>query len=159
MSEMRRAARALVERRVESFESRHDEATSRERLARALERAHLQGGPTFEATWRRSEGRTILDAAFLPSARTLWLLRALSLAMAACIALATWVVMRPGEGPERFLLPLFAVLTVLALPIVTLGLSSARAAREARLSKAIRVALQDADEGFPARQKWADEDA
>jgi hypothetical protein len=158
MSEMRRAARALVERRVESFESAYDEATSRARLEHELERAGVRAGGTFRTEWRRSGAKAVLEATFLPSPRMLWLLRGLSLAMVALIALTVWVLMRPGEGPERFLLPLFAVLTVLALPFVTLGMSSARAAREARLSKAIRVALQDAANAFPQRQKWADED-
>jgi hypothetical protein len=158
MSEMRRAARALVESRVESFESAYDLATSRERLSRALEQAGLRTGPTFRAEWREAQGRAILDAGFVPSQRTLWLLRGLSLAMVGFIALTVWILMRPGEGPERFLLPLFAVLTVLALPFVTLGLSSARAAQEARLTKAIRVALQDAPDAFAPRQKWVDED-
>jgi hypothetical protein len=158
MSEMRRAARALVERRVESFESAYDETTSRERLARALGHAGLRTGPTFRTDWREAQGKAVLDASFLPSPRTLWLLRALSLAMVAFIALTVWILMRPGEGAERFLLPLFAVLTVLALPFLTLGLSSARAAREARLAKAIRVALQDAPDAFEPRQKRPDED-
>jgi hypothetical protein len=158
MSEMRRAARALVERRVESFESRHDAATSRERLSRALERPGLQPDATFVIDWREEQGKTVLDATFLPSRRTLALLRGLSVAMLALVALTAWILTRPGEGSERVLVPLFAVISVLAIPFLTLGLSSARAAREARIRRAIRAALLDEDEAFPPPQKWADED-
>ena len=158
MSEMRRAARALVERRVESFESRHDAAASRERLSRALGRPGLQPDATFAVDWREEDRKTILDATFLPSRRTLAVLRGLSVAMLALVALTAWILARPGEGPERFLVPLFAVLSVLAIPFLTLGLASARAAREARIRRAIRAALLDEDEAFPPPQKWADED-
>jgi hypothetical protein len=158
MSEMRRAARALVERRTESFESVHDLAVSRDRLHRALERARIAPDAAFETAWREKNGKAFLDATFLPSPRVLWILRSLSLAMAALLVLTAWVLSQPGEGAERFLLPLFAVLTILALPFLSLALASSREARESRIRRAIRVALMDADEGFPPQQKWSDED-
>jgi hypothetical protein len=143
MSEMRRAARELVEPHTESFESRHDAATSRDRLATALQRAKLETGPTLKLAWREEDGKTILDASFLPSRRTLHVLRGLSLAMLGLLLATAWILMQPGEGAQRFLVPMFAVLSILALPLLTLGLSSSRAAREARIRRAIRIALQD----------------
>jgi hypothetical protein len=111
-----------------------------------------------QLAWREEDGHTILDVTFLPSARTQWILRGLSIAMVALLAATAWILAQPDEGALRFLVPLFAVLSVLALPFVTLGLSSAREARESRILRTIRVALKDEDERFPPRQRWADED-
>lgn len=158
MSEMRRAARSLVERRSERFESRHDLATSRQRLDAALHRARIERDATFELAWSEADGKAVLDAHFLPTRRTRRFLQMLSIGMVALVALSAWVVMRPGEGAQRFLLPLFTVLAILALPFVTLGLASSRAAQEARIRRAIAVALLDQEERFPPPQRWADED-
>jgi hypothetical protein len=158
MSEMRRAARALVERRTERFESRHDLDASKARLARALERARLPHSPTFEASWIAENGQVVLEARFLPHARTIAMLQVLSLAMVALVALSAWTVTKGDEGALRFLVPLFTVLAILALPFVSLALASSREAREARIRKAIRIALMDEDEAFPPQQRWADED-
>jgi hypothetical protein len=156
MSETRRNARALVAHRTERFASRHGRAESEQRLAQALARVH--DAAEFERRWRDEDGATVLEAGFAPSRRTLRLLRWLSVAMLGLVAASAWVLARPGEGAERFLLPMFTALAILSLPFVILGLGSARAAREARTCKAIRVALRDEDEAFPPRQKWADED-
>lgn len=155
---MRRAARALVARRTESFESRHDAATSRARLQRTLQHARLASDPNLQLAWREAGGKTLLDATFLPSPRTQWVLRGLSIALVALLACTAWILAQPGESAARFLVPLFAVLTLLALPFVTLAMSSAREARESRILRAIRTALKDEDEAFPPPQKWADED-
>src|SRR4051812_23083192 len=98
MSEMRKAARALVERHTESFESRHEAAASRERLRAALERAGLAPDATFQTAWRETGGKAVLDATFLPSRRTSLLLRLLSIAMLALLALTAWILGQPGEG-------------------------------------------------------------
>lgn len=158
MSEMRRAARSLVERRSERFESLHDLAASQSRLRAAFERAQIASDATFELAWSEAGGKTLLDVHFLPTPRIRRALQMFSIAMAGLIALTGWIVMQPGGGAERFLLPLFTVLAVFALPFVTLGLASSRAAKEARIRRAIRIALRDEDERFPARQKWPDED-
>ena len=158
MSEMRRAARALVERRTERFESRHDMHDSRRRLEASLARAGLATDATFAIAWREEGGTAILEASFLPSRRTLLALRMLSIGMLALLLASAWVVTQREEGAERFLLPLSTVLAILALPFVTLALASSREAREARIRKAIRVALRDEDEALPPQQKWPDED-
>lgn len=158
MSEMRRAARALVARRTESFESVHGLAASRERLDRALERAGITPGSTFAAAWREADGKAILDATFNPARHVQWVLRSLSIAMFALLGLTAWLLVRPAGGAERFLVPLFAVLSILGLPFVTLAMSSSRDARESRIRRAIRIALKDEEEAFPPRQKWSDED-
>ena len=55
-------------------------------------------------------------------------------------------------------LPLVTVLAILGLPFVALGLASQRDAAEARLRRAIRVALLDEPERLPPRPQWEDED-
>jgi hypothetical protein len=156
MSETRRTARALVAHRTERFESRHDRGESERRLARALERVRDAGD--FGRTWLDEGGTTVLQADFPPSRPVLRTLQLLSVGMLGLVAACVWVLRQPGEGAERFLLPLFTALSILGLPFVTLGLGSARAAREARICKAIRVALQDEDPAFPPAKKWDDEE-
>jgi hypothetical protein len=50
------------------------------------------------------------------------------------------------------------LLCILGLPLLTLALNSQREALESRIRRAIRVALLDADEAYPPRQRWPDED-
>jgi len=156
MSETRRSARELVAHRTERFESRHGREESEQRLARALERVRDAGD--FGRTWLDVDGTTVLQADFPPSSRVLRVLQLLSVGMLGLVAASVWVLRQPGEGAERFLLPFFTVLCVLGLPFMALGLGSARAAREARICRAIRVALQDADPAFPPAKKWDDEE-
>jgi hypothetical protein len=157
MSEMKRAARALVEVRSESFESRHALEESKARLADALGRARAEGRSVFTAAWSADGGRAVLVARFAPPATTLRLLQALSGGMAIAVAASAWAI-ATQEGALQFLLPLSTALAILALPFVALGLGSQREAEEARIRKAIRVALLDEDAGLPARQRWADEE-
>ena len=63
------------------------------------------------------------------------------------------------EGTLRFLLPLFTVFAALAVPFVALGLGAQREAEEARIRKAIHVALLDEAQRMPPRQAWKDEEA
>ena len=156
MSETRRGARTLIAHRTERFASRHDRVESERRLDQALARVPDAGD--FGRVWIDEAGGTALLATFPPSKHTQRTLRLLSLGMLALVAATAWVLSRPGEGAERFLLPLFTVLAIFALPFVILGLASARAAREARILKAIRVALQDEDPAFPPVRKWDDEE-
>ena len=157
MSELKRAARALVETRVERFESRHTLAESRSRLESAIARIDAAGPSIFTPTWSEHEGRAILEARFAPPPRTQRLLNVLSLGMALAVAVSAWAI-ATQEGSVQFMLPLVTVLATLALPFVALGLSSQREAVEARLRRAIKVALQDEPKRMPAPQRWDDED-
>lgn len=158
MSEMKRAGKALVESRTERFESVHPLDESRSRLAAAMARAKVVPGPGFVPQWREEEGRVVLDATFLPPRGIHALLRAISILLVVLIAASVYVLMRYPAGAMRFLLPGFTILSILALPIITLALNSQREAHESRIRRAIRVALLDADEAYPPRQRWADED-
>jgi len=158
MSEMKQAARALVERRVERFESVHSLAESQRRLAEALKRASIAPSETFVQRWSEPGGRAVLEAEFLPPRGIHALLRAISVGMLVLVAASIYEYMMVSGGALRFLLPMCTVLVILGFPIFTLGLNSQREARESRIRRAIRVALLDADEKFPPRQRWADED-
>ncbi len=157
MSEMKRAARALVEVRSERFESRHALEESKARLAEALERARATGRSVFTPAWSAEGDRAVLEARFAPPASTVRLLKALSAGMALAVAASAWAI-ATQEGSVQFLLPLTTVLAVLALPFVALGLGSQREAEEARIRKAIRVALLDEEDRLAPRQRWDDEE-
>jgi len=157
MSEMKRAARALVEVRSERFESRHALEESKARLADALGRARAEGRSVFTPAWSGEGGRAVLEARFAPPATTLRLLKALSAGMAIAVAASVWAI-ATQEGALQFLVPLSTALAMLALPLVALGLGSQREAEEARIRKAIRVALLDEDERLAPRQRWDDEE-
>jgi len=158
MSEMKQAAKALVERRVERFESVHPLEESKARLAAALERARAAPDASFVVHWSENAGRALLEAQFLPPRGIQGLLRAISIGMLALVAASIYEVMAADAGGARFLLPICTVLAILGFPIFTLGLNSQREARESRIRRAIQSALLDADEKFPPQQRWADED-
>jgi hypothetical protein len=151
-SETRRAAKALVERRSETFESRHPLEESQARLAAALEREHAARSAQFRTTWRTEGERAILDAEFAPSPRVQRFLKLTSLVMMLMLASSAWVLLSAGEARIlRFLVPMVTVLAILAFPLVAVALGSQREADESRIRKAIRVALLDED-GKPAPQ-------
>ncbi len=158
-SETRRAAKGLVERRVERFASRHSLVQSQARLQTMLARAKATGKVRFTPRWIEEGAHAALEAEFAPAAGMLRFLQVLSVGMAALLAASAWVLLSPQTGTvTRYLVPLSTALAVFALPLVAVGLGSQREAEEARIRKAIRVALMDEDEGFPPRQRWPDED-
>lgn len=157
MSEMKRAASALVQTRTERFESLHALAESRARLESAMARARLTG-TQFEPLWREEGGKAVLEARFLPPRGIQGLLRAISLLLVVLIGASAYELVAGVPGALRFLLPAFTVLCILGLPIFTLALNSQREALESRIRRAIREALLDQDSHFPPRQRWADED-
>ena len=142
-SEMRRMARLLVERRSESFASRHSADESQRRLEAAL--APLRARATrFEHGWHVSPEGTTLDAHFSPPPRTRLFLQATSIALAGAIAASAWALLWPLEEPTlRFLLPIATLLGILGFPFVLVALGAQREAEEARLRQAIRRALSD----------------
>ena len=156
---MRSAAKGLVEHRRERFRSRHPLEESQRRLAAALAGAQVRGATRFATEWATQDGVTILEARFDPSPGTQRFLKASSVGMALLVAASVWAVASEDvNGSVAFLVPLFTVLAVLAFPFVALGLASQRDAEEARIRKAIGVALRDDDQGFPPAQRWPDED-
>ena len=140
-SEMRRMAMLLVERRSESFESRH----SREESAKRVERAIAGIAPrsmVFESSWREGPGAPVLDVTFSPSPRSRRFLNAVSAVLTLLIAATVWALMTPGEPPvSRVLLAVFTMLVLLAFPFVMVAYGSRREAEEANLRRAIRRAI------------------
>lgn len=157
MSELRRAARSLVEPRIERVESSHGREDSERRFAAALERARITPPWPFSAAWSEADGRVALTLSFAPSPRVKLFLNLSSLVFVLLLAASAYLVMATSEGPLRFLVPLFTGLSVLGLPLVTLGMASTRDAVQARVLRAARAALKDEDEAFPPQQRWADE--
>jgi len=158
MSEMRRAARALVEHRTERFESRHPPGESKARLDAALAKLERSGASRFIPSWREEGGKAILQAQFLPRARTQAVLTASSIVLSLLVLASAWLLYSTDEGAVRYLVPLFTGLAILAFPFVALALSSNREAEESRIRRAIRIALLDEAERLPPPKKWDDED-
>jgi hypothetical protein len=155
----RRAAQALVERRVERFESRHALEESQSRLKSQLAAARLAGHVAFTPQWVTEGNVTILVAGFAPSRATQRLLRLMSLSVVLLVAASAWAIFSPQPSTAmRYLLPIFTLLVLLGLPLATVGLGSHREAEEARIRKAIRVALLDEEVRLPPPQRWDDEE-
>jgi hypothetical protein len=157
VSELRQAARRLVETRSETFESRHAKEDSMRRLDAALAKIP-QPERRFKASWSGGEGAAAtLTATFEPLASTQRYLRLLSVGMAFIVLLAalSWFF---AERAFAWMATITAVLAFLGFPFVILGMASHQDAREARIRRAIRIALEDEDERLPPPQRWADED-
>jgi hypothetical protein len=145
-SETRRAAQGLVARRSERFESRHSLDESRARLERQLARADVRGAVHFTTRWSSQAERAVLEAEFAPARSTQGLLRGLSLCMALLVGASAWAIFSTQDSPVlRYLLPIFTLLAILGVPLAATGLGSHRQAEEARILKAIRLALLEED--------------
>jgi hypothetical protein len=156
-SEMRRAAKALVETRKETFESRHPLEESRVKLQRAIDALALKDASMFRASWREEKGRAYLDAEFVPAPRIQRFLRMMSIAMTLLVAASAWLIFSDAERTaSAFLVPLFTALAIFAFPFVAVALGSQREANESRIRRAIRRTLLD-EQDLP-RKRWDDED-
>jgi hypothetical protein len=157
VSELRRAARRLVEARSESFESNHTVEESQRRLDAALAKIP-EAGRRFHASWSGGDGdAAMLTATFEPSPKIQRFLKVFSIAMGLLmtLAVAAWFV---ADGALPWLTTITAALAFLFFPFVILGISSHQDARESRIRRAIRIALKDEDEKLPSPQRWDDED-
>jgi hypothetical protein len=157
-SEAQRAARALMERRVERFESRHGMAESQARLADTLSRARLEGRVVFTPEWRDADGKVLLDAGFTPPKRVGMVLKTLSVTLTLLILATAWAQLSVDAGPSsRWLLTLSTVIAMLIMPWVFVAMGSSRLAEEARIVRAIKAALMDEEERLPPMKKWDEE--
>ena len=156
MSEMKRAAASLVQRRTERFETKLDARTAQARFESSLDRSRIPRPWPFAARW--TESPLALEIDYAPSTAARAFLHAASIAFVLLVGASAWALAKSDSEALRFLLPLATGLLVLAFPFVSLAMASNRAAMEARIRKAIRVALQDEDAGYPPPQRWADED-
>jgi hypothetical protein len=158
-SELRRVAKALVDRRIERFESRHSREESMARLEPALAALGLKGATQFHAHWKVENGKVHLEAQFDPAPRTRQFLNTSSLVLTLLLASGAWALLWPQEDRSiQFLLPLAAVFAILAFPFIAAALGSQREAEEARIRSAIRKALLDEDDKPPAQRPRDDAD-
>ena len=157
-SETRRAARALVERRTDRFESRHPLGESQARLKDTLSRARLEGRVIFTPEWKSEGDAAILEAHFAPPARVDRVLKTTSIAMTLLVAATIWALASDDSSPAvAWLTALTTAFAILALPFVYVAMGSSRLAEEGRIQRAIRAALLDEEERLPAAKKWEEE--
>ncbi|HXN14856.1 MAG TPA: hypothetical protein VN878_00680 [Usitatibacter sp.] len=143
-SELRRAAKALVEHKSESFESRHCLEESQARLAAVLAAAVPTRAIEVRWEWKVEGGRVRLQGDFAPAPRTQRFLKTSSGVLALLIAATVWAFLSPEEERIfKFLMPLTTLLAVLGFPLLAAALGSQREAEEARVCRAIRRALVD----------------
>src|SRR5205085_1732754 len=153
-----RAARALMDRRVERFESRYPMQESQKRLEGTLSRARLEGRVVFTPQWRDADGKALLDASFSPPPRVGVMLKTLSLALSLLILATAWAILTGGAGTSgSWMLGLSTGLAMLAMPWIFVGMGSSRLAEEARITRAIRAALVDEEQKLPPAKKWDDD--
>ena len=143
-SEIRRAAKALVATRVETFEVTGPVEAARARVEHALAELGTSRALRYSGAWNTVDGRTSYVATFDPSPRTPRLLNIASFSIVLLIAASAWALFAGSDqGPARFLLPMITVLVILGLPFVFAGFAAAREAEEARILRALRAALAD----------------
>jgi hypothetical protein len=142
-SEVRRAAAALVARREERFATPRSIADARERVEQALAPMKFSR-VEMQRQWVEGPKGVELVLALAPVPGVERWLRAASLLMVTLLAASIWAI--SSEDASRavaFLVPMAAGFTVFALPLAAAALGSQREGEEARLRKAIRVALAD----------------
>jgi hypothetical protein len=168
MSEARRYAALLTATRERPFNGRHPPSACRERLVAALpldkvtfdaDRLVIRASSVvYEGSLVADGEGSRLEGRFVPKASTRPMLMGLSILLA-LMMLASAVSLMQDGGAARYAIP--GVTTIAALffmPLLIFGLGSAREGDEARLERAMRVALEDLDPKMPQPQKWKDEE-
>ena len=157
-TEAQRAAGALMERRVERFESLHPMAESRSRLEGALSRARLEGRDVFTPTWSDADGKVLLDAAFSAPSRTRFTLMAFSVVLTLLVAGSVYVFYAPDvRQADKFSIVFLTLVAVMVMPWAAIAMGSNRLAEETRIVRAIKAALMDQEERLPPAKKWDDD--
>jgi hypothetical protein len=142
-SEMRRMAKALVDRRSETFASRYPREESAARLDRAFA-GFTPARMRYEMALRQEPDGLHLDVTFSPAPRIDALLKAIAITLMLLLAAGAWAYFSGDVDPVvKFLVTLGACLGILAFPFVTVALGSQREAEEATMRRAIRKALVD----------------
>ena len=160
-SEMRRAARALVERRPSRIASDYPVDESVRRIedwsrggATTLKLAAEASAESvavrrvgereafYRGTWRAQDGAVSLEGEFSPGASALRVVKLCSFGIAALLALTAWAWLTQPELATKVSLTVLTVLCVLVFPYVALALSSQQSAREAAVTRAFERALR-----------------
>jgi hypothetical protein len=151
-SEMRRAAKALVEPHPHTIKSDYPpgEASKRlDQLADAIAEVSADNvvirtpkGDHFVGTWRPSDGRYVLEGVFLPPPGTQRMLKGFAIALTLLLVATAWTFLTAQETSLKVSTSLFTLLAILAFPYVIVGLSSQRSGREAAIARALQRALE-----------------
>lgn len=170
MSEARRYAKALSGVRERAFESRHSAEDSAARLRTALsnDRIDVEGDRVvIRANRARYEGRWVpgdqgarLEGRFVPLPSTRVQLTGLSILLTILVLASVRALLVEVEGTAvRYVLPAITTIAVLFfMPLFIMAMGAAREGDEARIERAMRVALEDLDPKMPPPQKWKDEE-
>lgn len=162
-SEMRRAARALVEAQTRTFRSSHPLSQAVERLSAAARepapkvlleassravtaRRIGDSDPFFVASWQDGAEGPELRGEFPPPRWALRVLKLCSLGLAALIGATLWAFLADEPAALKIPLAVFTVVAVLAFPYVVLAISSQWTALQANVSRAITRALKTDDQ-------------
>jgi hypothetical protein len=157
-SEMRRAAKSLVEATEAEFPTAYGIPDSAARLRKCGLDAEITGDAVriwergresrltaarFEGRWHAHPEGALLTGEFLPSAGFPRFSREASIALTLLIAASIWVLFAGEPGTvARVLLPIVTLLTVLAFPLAIVALGSFKLAAESRIARAMQRALQ-----------------
>ena len=152
-SEMRRAAKALVEAHPQVIKSDFPPPEGSARLNRLeLEGATIQAstsavvirtakGDHFVGQWKLVDALHTLEGEFLPPARTQRVLRAFAIGLTLLLAATAWTFLAGLQTSLKVSASLFTLFAILAFPYVILGMSSQRSGREATLARTLQRAL------------------
>jgi hypothetical protein len=158
MSEMRRMAKLLVERRSESFRSRYPRDESVRRVEDALKGFRTKG-MVYETAWREEAGASFLDVRFAPSRGTRFFLNSASLVFTALLAASAWALFAPGEnGAGRALTWIGTIAGILVFPLVVVAYGSRRDAEEATLRRRVKKAIVDDPAEAPKKSGYDDDE-
>jgi len=152
-SEMRRAAKALVEAHPLVVKSDFPPGEASARLNQlALPGATIEASPSgvvihttmgdhFVGTWKAAEGLHTLEGESLPQARTQRVLKAFGVALTLLIAATAWTFLAGLETSLKVSAGLFTLFAIFAFPYVIVGLASQRSGREAAIARSLQRAL------------------
>ena len=154
-SEMRRAAKALVEPHPQAIKSDYEPREAAARVREAIDSGKLGAGITGESTedgvvirsvkgdhftgrWRPG----FLEGEFIPPQGTQRLLKAFAISLTLLFAATAWTFLTGLETSLKVSVGLFTLFAVLAFPYVIVGLSSQREGREAAIARALKRLLE-----------------
>ena len=158
MSEMRRLARLLVERRGETFKSRYPREESVRRVEAALADFKAKG-MVYESSWRENEGASVFDVRFAPSPNTRFFLNSASLMFTLLLAASLWSMFAPGEPVAgRVIIWIATVTGILVFPFVVVAYGSRREAEEATLRRRVKRAIVDDPAEEPKKKSGYDDE-
>jgi hypothetical protein len=152
LNDARSTARALSARNAVAFECVHSLDACLEKLAAlalrgAVDRERVdlsRGYARFQGRWSQDAAGTHLSGHVERSRRAMVVLVLFLAPIAALVAIGLRAAMTSGwEGPALFFFILPAVIATVGVPLVAMGLGSARVASEIELVRAIGQAIGD----------------